>query len=83
MASGCGSRGSGYSAAFATSNEAIIRRTKYVDLNSFFSILLGGNSAARAIAMIAAAAAFLLLGRAGGARAVTRMTSSAIYGGPR
>ncbi len=48
-------------AGIATTNESIIRRTKYVDLNSFFSILLGGNSAARAIATIAAAAAFLLL----------------------
>jgi hypothetical protein len=49
-------------AGIATTNESIIRRTKYVDLNSFFSILLGGNSAARAIATITAAAAFLLLG---------------------
>jgi hypothetical protein len=48
-------------AGIATTNESIIRRTKYVDLNSFFSILLGGNSAARAIATIAAAAAFLVL----------------------
>jgi alpha-1,2-mannosyltransferase len=49
-------------ASIATTNESIIRRTKYVDLNSFFSILLGGGSAARAIATVAAAAAFLLLG---------------------
>jgi alpha-1,2-mannosyltransferase len=49
-------------AGIATTNETIIRRTKYVDLNSFFSILLGGSSAERAIAALAAAAAFLLLG---------------------
>jgi hypothetical protein len=33
-----------------------------VDLNSFFSILLGGSSAERAIASLAAGAAFLFLG---------------------
>ena len=49
-------------AGIATTNESIIRRTKYVDLNSFFSILLGGSSATRAIATLAAAAAFLFLG---------------------
>lgn len=48
---------------YATSNEAILRRTKYVDLNSFFSILLGGNSVARGIATVATAAAFLILAR--------------------
>jgi len=46
---------------YATSNEAILRRSKYVDLNSFFSILLGGNSIARGIATVATAAAFLIL----------------------
>jgi len=51
-------------AGIATTNETIIRRTKYVDLNSFFSILLGGSSGARAVASLAAAAAFLLLGLA-------------------
>ena len=46
---------------YATSNEAILRRTKYVDLNAFFTILLGGNSVARGIATVATAAAFLIL----------------------
>jgi hypothetical protein len=49
-------------AGIATTNESIIRRTKYVDLNSFFAILLGGGSVERAIATLAAASAFLLLG---------------------
>ncbi len=48
--------------AFATSNEAILRRTKYVDLNSFFAILLGASSAERALATVATSAAFLILG---------------------
>jgi glycosyl transferase family 87 len=47
--------------AFATSNEAILRRTKYVDLNSFFTILLGASSAERALATVATLAAFLFL----------------------
>ena len=47
--------------AFATSNEAILRRTKYVDLNSFFTILLGASSAERALATIVTSAAFLYL----------------------
>jgi alpha-1,2-mannosyltransferase len=46
---------------FATSNEAILRRTKYVDLNSFFTVLLGASSAERALATIATSAAFLIL----------------------
>ena len=46
---------------YATSNEAILRRTKYVDLNAFFTILLGGNSVARGIATVATAAAFSIL----------------------
>ncbi len=49
-------------AGIATTNETIIRRTKYVDLNSFFSILLGGSSVERGIATLAAAAAFLFMG---------------------
>jgi hypothetical protein len=49
-------------AGIATTNESIIRRTKYVDLNSFFAILLGSGSAERALATLAGAAAFLLLG---------------------
>ncbi|HTM14219.1 MAG TPA: glycosyltransferase family 87 protein [Bryobacteraceae bacterium] len=49
-------------AGIATTNESIIRRTKYVDLNSFFTILLGGSSVTRAIATLAAVAAFLFLG---------------------
>jgi hypothetical protein len=48
-------------AGIATTNESIIRRTKYVDLNSFFAILLGGSSAERVLATLAAAAAFLIL----------------------
>jgi hypothetical protein len=47
--------------AFATSNEAILRRTKYVDINSFFTILLGASSAERALATVVTAAAFLIL----------------------
>jgi hypothetical protein len=47
--------------AYATSNEPILRRTKYVDLNSFFTVLLGGSSVERAIATIATSAAFLIL----------------------
>src|SRR5579863_1702911 len=43
-------------AGIATTNESIIRRTKYVDLNSFFSILLGGGSIERTIATLAAVA---------------------------
>ena len=49
-------------AGIATTNETIIRRTKYVDLNSFFSILLGGSSVERGIATLVAAAAFLFMG---------------------
>ena len=49
-------------AGIATTNETIIRRTKYVDLNSFFSILLGGSSTARAVATLAATAAFVFMG---------------------
>jgi alpha-1,2-mannosyltransferase len=47
--------------SIATSNDPILRRTKYVDLNSFFTILLGGNSVARGIATLATALAFLIL----------------------
>lgn len=47
--------------AYATSNEPILRRTKYVDLNSFFTVLLGGSSVERGIATIATSAAFLIL----------------------
>jgi hypothetical protein len=46
---------------YATSNEEILRRTKYVDVNSFFSILLGPGSVARGIAALATTAAFLAL----------------------
>ena len=46
---------------YATSNEAILRRTKYVDLNSFFTILLGPSSIERLIATFATSAAFLIL----------------------
>jgi hypothetical protein len=47
--------------AYATSNEPILRRTKYVDLNSFFTVLLGASSVERGIATIATLAAFLIL----------------------
>jgi hypothetical protein len=47
--------------AYATSNEPILRRTKYVDLNSFFTVLLGASPVERAIATIATSAAFLIL----------------------
>jgi alpha-1,2-mannosyltransferase len=47
--------------AYAISNEPILRRTKYVDLNSFFTVLLGGSAVERAIATIATSAAFLIL----------------------
>jgi hypothetical protein len=46
---------------YATSNEEILRRTKYVDLNSFFSILLGASSVERGIATVATSVAFLVL----------------------
>ncbi|MDP8990907.1 MAG: DUF2029 domain-containing protein [Acidobacteriota bacterium] len=46
---------------YATSNEAILRRTKYVDLNSFFTVLLGASSVERALATVATSAAFLIL----------------------
>ena len=46
---------------YATSSEAILRRTKYVDLNSFFTILLGPSSIERMIATFATSAAFLIL----------------------
>ncbi len=49
--------------AYATSNEPILRRTKYVDLNSFFTVLLGGSPLERGIATIATCAAFLILAR--------------------
>jgi Glycosyltransferase family 87 len=49
-------------AGIATTNESIIRRTKYVDLNSFFAILLGGSPAQRGLSTLAAAAAFVMLG---------------------
>ena len=47
--------------SLATSNDAILPRAKYVDLNSFFAILLGGNAGARVIATIAISAAFAIL----------------------
>jgi alpha-1,2-mannosyltransferase len=47
--------------AIATTNESILRRTKYVDLNSCFSILFGASSTERAIATVATSAAFLFL----------------------
>lgn len=48
----------------ATGAEASIRRVKYVDLNSFFSILLGANAVTRACAFVAVAALLLWLARA-------------------
>ena len=47
--------------AYATSNEPILRRTKYVDLNSFFTVLLGASSVERTIATIATSLAFVIL----------------------
>jgi hypothetical protein len=47
--------------SLATSDAAILARTKYVDLNSFFAILLGGNFIARVIAAVAISAAFAIL----------------------
>ena len=44
--------------AIATGNDSILRRTKYVDVTSFFTILLGGNPVARGIAALVMAAAF-------------------------
>jgi hypothetical protein len=48
----------------ATGDQASIRRIKYVDFNSFFSILLGANGVARACAIIATLAALVWLARA-------------------
>ncbi len=47
--------------AYATSNESILRRTKYIDLNSFFTVLLGASPLERGIATVATSAAFLIL----------------------
>jgi len=47
--------------AYAISNEAILRRTKYVDLNSFFTVLLGASSPERVVATIATSTAFAIL----------------------
>lgn len=48
----------------ATGADASIRRVKYVDLNSFFSILLGANATARVCALVAAGAMLAWLARA-------------------
>jgi hypothetical protein len=48
----------------ATGDQASIRRIKYVDFNSFFSILIGANGIARVCALIATLAALLCLARA-------------------
>ncbi len=47
--------------SIATSNITILNRSKYVDLNSFFNLLLGGSSAVQALAAIATSTAFLIL----------------------
>jgi hypothetical protein len=47
--------------SLATSNAAILPRTKYVDLNSFFAILLGGNPVARGIAAVAISTSLTVL----------------------
>jgi hypothetical protein len=47
--------------SLATGNAAVLPRTKYIDLNSFFAILLGGNPVARVIATAAISAAFAVL----------------------
>ncbi len=48
----------------ATQPNSVLRRTKYVDLNSFLSVLLGGSSLTRVVTLALTAAAFLLLVRA-------------------
>jgi hypothetical protein len=48
----------------ATQPNSVLRRTKYVDLNSFFSVLLGGGSLARTVTLAVTGAAFLILARA-------------------
>jgi Glycosyltransferase family 87 len=50
--------------ALATGDQASIRRIKYVDFNSFFSILMGANEAARLCAILAIAGALFWLTRA-------------------
>lgn len=47
--------------SLATSNDSILPRAKYVDLNSFFAILLGGNLFERVVAAVAIFAAFAIL----------------------
>jgi hypothetical protein len=47
--------------SLATSSASSLRRIKYIDLNSFFAILLGANSAARVAAAAAISAAFAVL----------------------
>jgi hypothetical protein len=48
----------------ATQPNSVLRRTKYVDLNSFFTLLLGGGSLARIVTLTVTAAAFIILARA-------------------
>lgn len=48
----------------ATQQNSVLRRTKYVDLNSFFSVLLGGSVLTRILTLAVTAAAFLILARA-------------------
>lgn len=47
----------------ATSPESVLHRTKYVDLTSFFAVLLNPHSFARIVALALTAAAFLVLMR--------------------
>jgi glycosyl transferase family 87 len=48
----------------ATGDQASIRRIKYVDFNSFFSILFGAHGIARVCALVATGVVLLLLARA-------------------
>jgi alpha-1,2-mannosyltransferase len=47
--------------SLALAGDSLLRRTKYVDLNSFFAILFGGNWVSRILAALAICTALLLL----------------------
>ena len=68
---------------YATSNDEILRRTKYVDLNSFFSVLLGASSVERGIATVALPRRSWYWPGPGGGPATSRMKCSGICGQPR
>jgi hypothetical protein len=50
--------------SLATTGNTILHRTKYVDLNSFFAILLGVNPVSRILAAISVCAVLIYLARA-------------------